>query len=147
LSHTYVQNAVHVVFSTKDRRRIIPADQRELFWSYIAGICKTEKIFIHTIGGMEDHIHLLIDIPPTISLADAVLVIKANSSRRMKRIRPNFAWQKGYGAFGVSKSNMPTVIRYIRTQEQHHKKMTFEVEFTTLLNKHGIAFDPKYVFG
>jgi putative transposase len=138
---------VHVVFSTKDRRRIIPADQKERFWSYIAGICKAEKIFIYAIGGMEDHIHLLIDIPPTISLADAVLVIKANSSRRMKRLKPNFAWQKGYGAFGVSKSNMPAVMRYIRTQEHHHKKMTFETEFTTLLNKHGIAYDPKYVFG
>jgi putative transposase len=126
---------------------MILADQKERFWSYIAGICKAEKIFIHAIGGMEDHLHLLIDIPPTISLADAVLVIKANSSRRMKRIKPGFAWQKGYGAFGVSKSNMPAVMRYIRTQEQHHKKMTFEVEFTTLLNKHGIAYDPKYVFG
>jgi hypothetical protein len=66
---------------------------------------------------------------------------------KTKRIAPNFAWQQGYGAFGVSKSNMPAVLRYIRTQEQHHKMMTFEVEFTTLLDKHGIAYDPKYVFG
>jgi putative transposase len=65
----------------------------------------------------------------------------------MKRLAPKFSWQKGYGAFGVSKSNMPAVIRYIRNQEHHHKKMTFETEFKALLTKHGIAFDPKYVFG
>lgn len=128
---------------------MILADQKERFWSYIAGICKAEKIFVHVIGGMEDHVHLLIEIPPTLSLAEAVCIIKANSSRWMKtkRLASNFAWQKGYGAFGVSKSNMPAVIRYIRTQEHHHKKMTFEMEFKALLNKHGIAFDPKYVFG
>lgn len=147
MSHTYVQNAVHVVFSTKDRRKTIPAAQKERFWSYIAGICKAEKIFVQAIGGMEDHIHLLIEVPPTVSLADTLNVIKTNSSRRMKRIKPAFAWQQGYGAFGVSKSNMPAVIRYIRNQEHHHEKMAFEVEFITLLKKHGIAYDPKYVFG
>ncbi len=141
MSHTYVQSAVHLVFSTKDRRRMIPTDQKQRFWSYIAGICKAEKIFVHAIGGME--------IPPTMSLAEGARVIKANSSGwiKMKRLAPKFSWQKGYGAFGVSKSNMPAVIRYIRNQEHHHKKMTFETEFTALLTKHGIAFDPKYVFG
>jgi putative transposase len=149
LSHTYVQNAVHLVFSTKDRQRMIPTDQKQRFWSYIAGICKAEKIFVHAINGMEDHIHLLLEVPSTMSLAEGARVIKSNSSGWMKtkRIAPDFAWQQGYGAFGVSKSNMPAVIRYIRTQAHHHKKMTFEVEFKALLTKHGIVFNPKYVFG
>jgi REP element-mobilizing transposase RayT len=80
LSHTYVQNVIHVVFSTKERRKQIPREIKERFWSYTAGICKHEGIFVHAIGGMEDHIHLLLQIPPTVALADGVREIKTNSS-------------------------------------------------------------------
>ena len=80
MSHTYVQNVIHVVFSTKERRKQIPHAMKERFWSYIAGICKHEGIFVHAIGGMEDHIHLLLQIPPTMALADGVRTIKTNSS-------------------------------------------------------------------
>ena len=146
LSHTYVQNIIHIVFSTKKRRKMIPRDMKERFWSYIAGICKHEKIFVHSIGGMEDHIHLLLQIPPTMALAKAVSTVKSNSSRWMKQEIKDFAWQEGYGGFAVSKSKVPVVMRYIRNQEQHHKKMTFEQEFRALLEKHGIEFDPKYMF-
>jgi REP element-mobilizing transposase RayT len=93
---------------------------------------------------MDDHAHMLIQLPPTLSLSDAVLEIKTSSSRWMGR---NFAWQRGFGAFSVSASNLDRVIRYIRTQESHHKKMSFDEEFIALLRKHGVAFDPKYVFG
>jgi REP element-mobilizing transposase RayT len=147
LSHTYVQNIIHIVFSTKERRKTIPRNMQERCWSYIAGICKHEKIFVHAIGGMEDHIHLLLQIPPTIALAEAVLTVKSNSSRWMKKEIKKFAWQEGYSGFGVSKSNVPVVMRYIKNQEQHHKKRTFEQEFRALLEKHGIEFDPKYMLG
>jgi putative transposase len=147
LSHTYVQNVIHIVFSTKERRKTIPSDMKERFWSYIAGICKHEKIFVHAIGGMEDHIHLLLQIPPTITLAKAVLAVKSNSSRWLKQQVHEFAWQEGYGAFSVSKSNIVAVVRYIQDQEKHHKKMSFEEEFMALLKKHGVEYDPKYVFG
>lgn len=92
---------------------------------------------------MEDHAHLLIRIPPTIALSDAVLEIKARSSRWMGK---TFEWQRGYGAFSVSHSNIQSVVRYIRNQETHHRKMSFAEEFTALLQKHGIDFDPRYVF-
>jgi len=81
MSHTYAQNVVHVVFSTKDRRRIIPPQFQPAMWAYVAGICKKHEIFVHCIGGSDDHIHLLIQIPPALSLAKAVLAIKSNSSR------------------------------------------------------------------
>ena len=110
----------------------------------MSGICKKEKIFVHEIGGMEDHAHMLIQLPPTLSLSDAVLEIKTSSSRWMRR---SFAWQRGFGAFRVSASNRDAVLRYIRTQESHHKRMSFDEEFIALLKKHGVAFDPKYVFG
>jgi len=93
---------------------------------------------------MPDHTHLLIQQPPTMALSDIVYEIKTGSSQWMGS---KFAWQRGFGAFSVSASNLDTVVRYIRTQEKHHKKMSFDEEFLALLKKHGLPFDPKYVFG
>lgn len=142
MAHTLVQNPLHVVFSTKQRRKLIARDKLGWTWAYLAGICKQEKIFVHEIGGMEDHVHMLIQLPQTIALSDAILKIKVGSSKWMGR---RFSWQRGYGAFSVSKSNVNAVIRYIRNQEAHHKRMTYDDEFIALL-KHGVPFDPKYVF-
>lgn len=147
MSHTYFQNVMHIVFSTKERRKMIPAPMKERLWAYTAGICKHQKIFVHAIGGMEDHIHLLLQFPPTLMIADAIRDIKSISSGWMSDEIGTFAWQQGYGGFGVSKSNIAVVVRYIRNQEQHHRKMTFEEEFIALLEKHGIEYDPRYVFG
>jgi len=147
VSHTYAQNVIHVVFSTKDRRKLMPNEFRPRMWAYAAGICKKLDILVHAAGGMDDHIHLLIQIPPTVALAKAVLAIKSNSSRWASEEGLKFAWQQGYGAFSVSSSNVPVVVRYIQNQEAHHKKMNFDAEFLALLKKHGIEFDPKYVFG
>jgi putative transposase len=147
LSHTYFQNVMHVVFSTKERRKIIPTEMKERLWSYTAGICKRQKVFVHAVGGMEDHIHLLLQFPATIAISEAIKKIKANSSGWMSNEIGKFAWQAGYGAFSVSKSNILTVTRYIQNQERHHRKMSFEDEFIALLEKHGIEYDPRYVFG
>jgi len=138
---------MHVVYSTKERRKIIPPEMKERLWSYTAGICKGQKLFVHATGGMEDHIHLLLQFPATIAIAGAVKTIKANSSGWMADEIGKFGWQVGYGAFSVSKSNIPAVIRYIQNQERHHHKMTFEEEFIGLLERHGIEYDPKYVLG
>jgi len=115
LANTYVQSLVHIVFSTKDRRPIITNESK--LWAYMTGICKNEKIFVNEIGGMSDHVHLLIQQPPTMVLSDIVYTIKTGSSQWMG---PKFAWQRGYGAFSVSASNIDTVVRYIRTQKKHH---------------------------
>ena len=147
MSHTYFQNVMHVVFSTKERRKMIPAEMKERLWSYTAGICKRQKVFVHAVGGMEDHIHLLLQFHATIAISEAIKKIKANSSGWMSDETGKFGWQEGYGAFSVSKSNIAAVIRYIQNQEKHHRKMTFEQEFVALLKKHGMEYDPKYVFG
>jgi len=81
VSHSYVQNIVHLVFSTKERRMLIPAEFQPRLWAYVAGICKKNEIFVHAVGGMEDHIHLLIQVSATLTLAKAVLTVKSNSSR------------------------------------------------------------------
>jgi len=138
---------MHVVFSTKERRKVIPTNMRERLWSYTAGICKHQKVFVHAVGGMEDHIHLLLQFPATVVISEAIKTIKANSSSWMSDEIGQFAWQQGYGAFSVSKSNMAAVMTYIQNQERHHRKMTFEEEFIAFLKQHGIEFDAKYVFG
>jgi REP element-mobilizing transposase RayT len=147
MSHSYAQNVIHVVFSTKDRRKAISPEFQPSLWSYAAGICKGQRIFLHAIGGMEDHIHLLIQLPATMALANAILAIKSNSSRWANEGGHKLAWQKGYAAFSVSASNVPAVVRYIQNQEAHHRKMTFDEELVTLLRKHGVQFDPQFVFG
>jgi putative transposase len=143
MSHTYVQNLLHVVFSTKERRKLIPPDSKTKLWAYIAGVCSKEKIVPLEIGGMDDHSHLLIQLPPTLSLSDAILEIKTSSSRWMGK---SFAWQRGFAAFSVSASNKHAVIRYIRTQDAHHKKRDYAAELIALLKRHGVPYDPKYVF-
>ena len=147
MPHSFAQIAIHIVFSTKDRRKLIPKDFQSRLWSYISGICKNEGIFVHAVGGMEDHVHLLVQIPPTTALSKAINTIKTNSSKWANEEGHVFAWQQGYAAFSVSASNIPAVIEYIRTQETHHKKMNFEEEFVALLKKHGVDYDPKFVFG
>ena len=147
MSHTYAQNVIHVVFSTKDRRKLMPNEFRPKMWAYATGICKKFNILVLAVGGTEDHIHFLIQIPPTLAVAKAVLAIKTNSSRWASEEGHKFAWQQGYGAFSVSSSIVPTVIRYIQNQEAHHKKMSFDAEFLALLKKHGMEFDSKFVFG
>jgi REP element-mobilizing transposase RayT len=131
------------VFSTKERRQIIPLDYRTKLWAFMAGVCSKEKIVPHEIGGMDDHAHLLIQLPSTLSLSDAIQEIKTSSSQWMGR---DFFWQRGFAAFSVSASNKDTVVRYIRTQDAHHKKRGFEAELIALLKKHGVPYDPKYVF-
>jgi len=147
VSHTYAQNVVHVVFSTKARYKAMNNEFRPKLWAYITGICRKLDIYVHSVGGMEDHLHLLIQIPPVLALSRAVATIKANSSRWASEEGRKFAWQEGYAAFSVSESVVPAVIRYIRNQEEHHKKMNFEAELVALLKKHGIEFDAKYVLG
>ena len=147
MSHTYAHNVVHVVFSTAGRRRMIDSEFRPKLWAYVTGICRKLDIYVHSVGGMEDHMHLLIQIPPVLTLSKAVATIKANSSRWASEEGHKFAWQQGYAAFSVSASVIPVVIRYIRNQEEHHKKMDFDAEFVALLKKHGMEFDPKYVLG
>ena len=147
MSHTYSQNHLHVVFSTKDRQKLIAPPMQPKLWRYMAGIARNHDFLVLANGGMEDHVHLLIQLPPMLALAKAVSLLKTNSSSWMSDHGMKFAWQQGYGAFSVSASNLSTVERYIANQAQHHRRKTFEDEFVGLLKKHGIPFDPKYVFG
>jgi REP element-mobilizing transposase RayT len=138
---------VHVIFSTKNRRKMIPRELQPRLWAYLAGIGKNHEMSVLAAGGTENHVHILFYLPPKLALAKAVLLLKANSSKWMSEQGKGFSWQEGYGAFSVSSSHLDQVVRYIENQEVHHRKRNFEEEFLALLRKHGVDYDPKYVFG
>ncbi len=145
MSHAHAWILGHCVFSTKERANLIP-DPDELC-RYITGVARAKNITLLAAGGIPNHIHLLIALPAAVALAKVVQDLKGNSSRWLGERGIRFAWQEGYGAFGVSQSQKQAVAEYIARQEEHHKKWSFEQEFMTLLRKSGVAYDPRYVFG
>lgn len=147
MSHSYAQNHIHLVFSTKNREKLLTRDFLPRLWAYTAAVCRNHDLLTFAVGGMEDHMHVLFRLPPIMALSEAVALVKSNSSKWLGELGKDFAWQEGYGAFSVSSSNINRVIRYIENQEKHHRKISFEDEFITLLKRHGIDYDPKYVFG
>jgi len=113
----------------------------------MGGLIKEKKGKPIIINGVEDHAHLLTSLPPDLSVSDSMRFVKANSSRWMKqRFGKPFAWQKGFGAFSVSRSNIDVVARYIRDQEAHHQKIDFKTEFVSLLNKNEAEYDPDHLW-
>ena len=147
MPHTISKNYVHVIFSTKDRRKTITKELQPRLWAYLSGIAKNHDMTIVALGGTEDHLHILFHLPPKLALAKAVLLLKSNSSKWMNEAGTDFAWQEGYGAFSVSTSNLDSVVRYIRNQEKHHRKLTFEEEFRAILQRHGMEYDPRDLLG
>jgi putative transposase len=139
---SYISNHVHIVFSTKDRAPVIPEQFQPKLWAYMAGIATNHGMHALAIGGMDDHIHVLVSIPASLSIAKAVQVLKANSSRWINGARRDrFEWQESYAAFSVSRSIIPRIMDYIRNQREHHKKRDFAAELALLLKKHGIEPD------
>jgi REP element-mobilizing transposase RayT len=145
MSHTYAHNLVHCIFSTKDRLNLIR--KPEELWRYVVGLAYAKNIHVVAAGGTKNHLHLLVLLPQTITLSKALQDLKANSSRWLRETARDFQWQQGYGAFSVSQSQRETVTRYIANQEQHHQTRTFEQEFAALLQRSGIQYDPRFVFG
>lgn len=137
------------MFGTKRREPTITEDFRDRLYEYIGGITRNEKATLVAIGGVSDHVHLLVLLPPTVCIADFARVVKANSSKWVRETaKPNhgFAWQKGYSAFSVSHSNIDAVQRYIRNQQAHHRRRSFREEYLELLERHGIQYQEEYVF-
>jgi REP element-mobilizing transposase RayT len=146
MSHAYVANFTHCIFSTKDRKNLISAELQPQLYAYVMGTARNLQITMIAVGGMPDHIHLLIAVPPAMALSVAIQKLKANSSRWMGEQRLTFEWQKGYAAFSVSSSLVEAVTNYIRNQEQHHRVRNFEEELIALLKKSGINYDAERIF-
>jgi REP element-mobilizing transposase RayT len=138
----YTNLLYHIVFGTKGRLPMIHAEIRPQFHSYLGGIIRGLGGIALEIGGIEDHVHLLLKLKPTANLSDIIRDLKSNSSTWAKANgMSKFAWQRRYGAFTVSESQMNTVRNYIRNQEKHHKKFNFKTEFETMLRSNSIEID------
>jgi putative transposase len=146
---TFTKFAYHIIFSTKYRHPLIHGDFQKRLYEYFGGIIRSQKGHLIEIGGIEDHIHILANLPPTIAVSDSIREIKANTSKWSNGLSIRtcrFEWQKGYGAFTVSYSQIGSVRQYIQNQREHHKTRTFEEEYIKILELHDVAFERCYLF-
>jgi putative transposase len=149
MANTYNQIYIHIVFTVKGRQNVIQKGWKEELYMYISGIVKSKEQKLFAIGGMPDHIHILVSISPRITISDLVREIKSNSSKwinERKFVRGKFQWQEGFGAFSHSKSNLDKVIDYINNQELHHKSKSFKNEYLEMLNRYDVEYDDRYLF-
>ena len=139
----------HLIFSTKGRTPSIDSEIQARLWEYLGGIVRNADGIAIQIGGTADHVHLLVSLRQDRALSDFMRELKAGASGWIHDTFPhlsNFAWQAGYGAFTVSHSGLDVVKTYIATQEEHHRKLSYQDEFRAFLIKHGIEFDEKYLW-
>jgi putative transposase len=149
MANTYSQIYIHIVFVVRGRQNLIPKSKREELQKYITGIVQKRGHKMLCIFCMPDHSHLLIGLKPSIALSDLVRDVKAGSSNFIndkKWVKGKFNWQEGFGAFSYSRSQIDNVIKYISSQEEHHKRKTFKDEYIKLLRKFEVEFDEKYLF-
>ena len=148
MAGTFTQLHIQVVFAVAGRTRLIPAHRQEELNQYVAGIIANNGQKALAVNGMPDHLHLLVGLRPDLALADLVRDIKANSSRFINEQRwlpGRFAWQRGYGAFSYSASQLDQVVRYIHDQQRHHATRTFREEYQGLLDRFGVQYDPRFL--
>jgi putative transposase len=139
---------VHLIFSTKNREPLfVDKDLRQRAHAYLAAVLKDLQCPALIIGGVADHVHILCQLAKTQSVSSVLEHLKASSSKWLKtQGLCSFSWQRGYGVFSVSQSNVASVMSYIEKQEEHHRKMTFEEEFRLFLKRYRVAFDERYVW-
>ncbi|MDB4384608.1 IS200/IS605 family transposase [Opitutaceae bacterium] len=150
MANTYTSLQYHVVFTTKRREPWLDEDVCRRLWPYLGGIARENGMKALEIGGVADHIHLLLVLPPNLALSKAMQLLKGVSSRWVHENFPtlrDFGWQDGYGAFTVSESQITSVRNYIRNQPEHHRTTTFADEYRAFLEKHGIEFEERYLLG
>ena len=146
MGHSLASVHVHFVFSTKNRLPLLADDLQADMFAYLGGIVRELAGKPVMVGGIPDHVHMLARMPAGMSISDFMRVVKTNSSRWARPRKRDFAWQTGFAAFSVSMSLLPQVTRYIREQEKHHRKMTFQEELVALLKKHNIAYEERYIW-
>lgn len=149
ISQSLSKILVHLVFSTKNRQSWIQPEIEPNLYRYISDICVQHDCTVFQIGGMPDHIHLLLSLGRGITISKLVAEVKSNSSRWIKRFGlgyKEFAWQGGYGAFSISHSHVNAVCHYIAQQKEHHEKVSFKEELIAILNKYQMTWDEKYLW-
>ena len=149
MTHSFKVHQFHLVWSTKNRRNLIEKSFQKRLYDYMGGIVKEHKGHLLEIGGIANHVHLLVSLSNLNSYSGLIRDVKAGSSlwvHKTIQAASEFGWQEGYGSFCVNFSSIESVKRYIQNQEEHHRKSTYEDEFIGFLNAHHISFDPWFVF-
>ena len=142
--HSFVSCLTHVVFSTKHRQPLITPGLQDRLWPYLGGIARENKMKALQVGGVADHVHLLLSLPSTLAIAKAVQLIKGNSSKWIHdtfREHAAFEWQEGYGAFSIGVSGVQDTVAYIENQAEHHRKKSFREELIAFLERHALEYE------
>jgi putative transposase len=150
MANSFTSVNIHFVFSTKNRENLIDYSIRSRLYGYLGGIAKGNKMEPLAIGGTDNHVHILVSIPPIMSPSKGIQLLKTNSSRWIHEEFPKksgFSWQTGYSGFSVSPRQIINVKHYINRQEEHHRLKTFEEEYIDFLKESGIEYDENYVWG
>ena len=149
MANTFTQIHIHIVFAVQNRISFIHKDWQERLYKYIIAVIQKHGHKVLSIGGMPDHIHILCGFRPTQALSNLIQEVKRDTSEwinQKKFVERRFAWQEGYGAFSYSKSHIANVVKYIESQEEHHKKRTFIIEYKKILKNFNIEYDERYIF-
>ena len=149
MANTYYQLYYHVVFAVSSREATIMESWREELYKYITGAIRNQKCELIAIGGMADHVHLLVQIPPKMSISSFVQSIKIQSTNWINEkhfCKGKFGWQEGYGVFTASRSHVPQIKNYIFNQKSHHKQKAFLEEYITMLEGYGVEYNKDYIF-
>lgn len=144
--HSFVCCYLHCVFATHERRTFLTPDIHSRLWPYLGGIARQNGMTALAVGGVADHVHVLVSLPSKLAIAKAMQLIKGNSSKWLHKTFPqlhDFAWQEGCGAFSVGVSGLETTKRYIASQPEHHRRRTFRVEIEIFLRKHGMTWEER----
>jgi putative transposase len=148
MANTFVQQRIHLVWSTKGRQALLASQNREALWGFLGRCICNRGGVMFIAGGMEDHVHVYTEYPKTLALSQFVNSVKAISSKWLRDEYGDlegFHWQSGYAAFSVDKTHDERLQEYIRNQEEHHRRMSFQEEYLKLLKRFGIPYDPRYV--
>jgi putative transposase len=149
MADTYVALHYHIVFSTKHREPLIIREVEHQVWAYLGRIAHQHGMTPLRVGGLEDHLHVVLGLPPTLAVSRAVQLLKGSSSRWIRATLPGceaFGWQDGYAAFTVSQSVLPAIIAYVERQRETHLTRTFQEEYLALLQRHGLTYDERYLW-
>jgi REP element-mobilizing transposase RayT len=145
MAHSFTNLIFHIVYVTRERKPFIDEEFQPRLYDYLGGTIRGLKGISLQIGGVQDHVHILTKLPPTISVSDFLEKLKANTSKWSKSVRRGFGWQDGYAAFTVSQSQVERVRYYIQNQREHHARSSFRDELIALLEAHGVKNDSNRV--
>ena len=149
MANTYSKIYNHFVFAVRGREMLISKSWREELYRYMTGTITNKQCKVMCIGGVEDHVHILVGMSPTVAPSSLMADVKRSSSlwiNERKFVKGHFYWQEGFGVFSYAKSQVPNVARYIENQEQHHRRKTFREEYLTMLQKFDVDYDERYIF-